>query len=75
MGHIDLHRRFLNALGKNYVPMACLAFGVFTHKFSSDYFVIKLEMGIIGTGLALVMTNSIIFILQIWYSSYMMPEI
>jgi Na+-driven multidrug efflux pump len=75
MGHIDLHRRFLNSLGKNYVPMACLAIGVFSHQYSSKYFVIDLDMGIQGTGMALVLTNTIIFSLQLFYSSFMMPEI
>jgi Na+-driven multidrug efflux pump len=75
MAHIDLHRRFLNALGKNYVPMACLAVGVFTHWYSSRYFVIDQDMGILGTGVALVLTNTIIFTLQILYSTFMLPDI
>lgn len=46
MSHIDLHRRFLNSLGKNYVPMICMAFGVYLHEYTSEYFVNTLDMGI-----------------------------
>lgn len=61
LAHIDLHRRFLNSLGKNYVPMLCLTIGVFLHIVFSYIFVIQNQMEIVGTGIALVLTNLIIF--------------
>lgn len=61
LAHIDLHRRFLNSLGKNYVPMLCLTVGVFLHIILSYIFVIRYQMEIVGTGIALVITNLIIF--------------
>lgn len=61
MAHTDLHRKFLNSLGKNNVPMVCLTLGTLTHFVWCQIFVINLQMGITGIGIALIITNTIIF--------------
>jgi Na+-driven multidrug efflux pump len=63
MAHIDLHKRFLNSLGKNNIPMICLTIGVISHFFLSLYFVIYQQKGIVGTGIAGVISNFITFVL------------
>lgn len=55
--------------------MLCLTFGTLTHFLWTNIFVVKLEMGITGTGIALIITNTIIFLSQILYSIYLIPEI
>lgn len=75
MAHTDLHRRFLNSLGKNNVPMLCLTFGTLTHFLWCNIFVTKLQLGITGIGISLIITNTIIFLSQLLYSIYLIPEI
>lgn len=75
LGHIDIHRRFLQSMGKNRMPMICLCIGVLVHLVLSYIFVIKMEMGIKGTGLAGVFMNLTIIILQFSWAHLMMPDI
>jgi len=55
--------------------MLCLTFGTLTHLLWTNIFVVKFQLGITGTGIALIITNTIIFVSQILYSIYWIPEI
>ena len=69
MGLVDLQSRFLNSLGKNYVPMICLSIGIVLHIISNYIFVLKMHLGLKGTGYAGVITNIFILSLQLWYTT------
>ncbi len=73
--HIDIHRRFLNSIGKNSVPLISLFIGMIFHLFFNWYFVLHLEMGIIGTGIAGVIMNVIVFIIQFTYANVYIKEL
>ena len=73
--HIDVHRRFLNSIGKNSVPLISLFIGMVFHLFFNWYFVLHLEMGIIGTGIAGVLMNIIVFIIQFSYANFYIKEL
>jgi Na+-driven multidrug efflux pump len=73
--HIDIHRRFLNSIGKNSVPLISLFIGMVFHLFFNWYFVLYLEMGIIGTGIAGVLMNLIVFIIQFTYANLFIKEL
>ena len=45
------------------------------HLFFNWYFVLRLEMGIIGTGIAGVLMNIIVFIIQFTYANYYIKEL
>jgi len=61
--HIDIHRRFLNSIGKNSIPMISLFIGIFFHFIFSKILVIDLKMGITGTGVAGIIMNLIVIII------------
>lgn len=42
LGYTDIHRRYLNSLGRNTVPLVALAVGTFSHYFVSKHFVITM---------------------------------
>ena len=52
LGYADMHRRFLNSIGKNTIPLFALVIGTAMHYFLSKYLVIDCKMGINGTGYA-----------------------
>ena len=45
------------------------------HLFFNWYFVLHLEMGIIGTGIAGVLMNIIVFIIQFSYANFYIKEL
>ena len=45
------------------------------HLFFNWYFVLRLEMGIIGTGIAGVLMNIVVFIIQFTYANYYIKEL
>lgn len=63
LGHIDIHRRYLQSMGKNRMPMVCLSIGLLIHLVLSYILVIKMEMGIRGTGLSGVVMNLSIIVM------------
>ena len=63
MGYTDVHRRYLNSIGRNTVPLVALAIGTLIHYFLSMYLVIQCRMGITGTGIAGVVLWSLILVL------------
>lgn len=75
LAHIDIHRRFLNCVGRKNVPLYSLLLGIVIHIILSYYFVIVLKLGITGTGLAGVIMNMVILIVQITYANMKIPEI
>jgi Na+-driven multidrug efflux pump len=75
MGHIDLNRRFLTCLGVTTMPFFCLLSGTIFHFIISWYFVIHLQLGIKGTGMAGVLMNLVVLMIQSSYTSFMLPEI
>lgn len=52
LGYADVHRRYLNTLGRNIVPLGAMIIGTIIHYFISVRFVIHWHMGIVGTGVA-----------------------
>lgn len=52
LGYADLHRRFLNTIGRNKVPLVAMIIGTVIHYFVSVHLVIHCQMGITGTGIA-----------------------
>ena len=75
LGYADMHRRFLNSIGRNTIPLIALVVGTCMHYFLSKYLVIDLELGITGTGLAGIALWSTILIVQLAYANYYVPEI
>ena len=73
LGHIDIHRRFLQSMGFNKMPMICLSIGVVIHYFLSYLFVLKWHMGIWGTGYAGVIMNICVIIMQFSWAHLKMP--
>ena len=61
--HIDIHRRFLNSIGKNSIPMISLFIGIFFHFIFSWIFVIYFKLGITGTGVAGILMNLVVIII------------
>ena len=59
--HVDIHRRFLNSIGKNSIPMISLFIDIFFHFIFSWFFVLYLKMGITGTGIAGILMNLVVF--------------
>lgn len=68
LGYADIHRRYLNSLGRNTVPLIALAIGTILHYFISKKLVVELELGITGTGYAGIMLWSTIMFVQLGYS-------
>jgi len=68
MGIFDCERRFLNALGKSNAAMIGQAIGSIVHPIWCYVFVIKMEYGVTGAGLASTISNLIICIVIISYS-------
>lgn len=66
---IDAQRRFLNMLGKNEVPMYCQFVGICVHLILCNVFVSYMEMGMLGVGLASIISNLVIFVSLLIYSS------
>ena len=58
----------MNNFGKNTVTFICTSIGVAFHVVWSYIFVIKLEFGIVGTGIANVITTSLTFLLLLMYT-------
>ena len=52
-----------------------LFIGMVFHLFFNWYFVLHLEMGIIGTGIAGVLMNIIVFIIQFSYANFYIKEL
>ena len=52
MGYADAHRRYLNTLGKSYIPLVVMVIGTVLHYYVSRYLVIDKKMGMKGTGIA-----------------------
>lgn len=52
LGYADVHRRYLNSLGRNMVPLGAMIVGTIIHYFVSVRFVIYWHWGIVGTGVA-----------------------
>ena len=69
LGYADIHRRYLNSLGRNTVPLIALAIGTFAHYFISKHLVITLQLGIKGTGYAGILLWSTILLVQVIYSA------
>lgn len=61
IGLSDCQRRLLNNFGKNNISFYAGFFAMVLHSFWSYVFVIKLDLEIVGTGLANVTTQGIIF--------------
>jgi multidrug resistance protein, MATE family len=62
-------QKFLNCLQKNNVPLIALLIGQVLHVFWSWVFVIKLQYGIVGTGIASIISNGTIFLICAVYAS------
>lgn len=69
LGYTDIHRRYLNSLGRNTVPLVALAVGTFSHYFVSKQFVITMQLGIQGTGYAGILLWSTILLVQVCYAA------
>lgn len=67
-GLADLQRRFLNGFGKNNIPFICTAIGVGFHSLWSEIFVLRLNYGIVGTGIANLITSSLTFTMLMVYT-------
>ena len=61
--------------GRSITIGICLVLGVIIHYFLSYLFLLKLRMGITGTGVAGLLMNMIILIIQFSYTYLMMPEV
>ena len=64
----DLQRRFLNSCGFTGVPLICQFISIALHAFWLFLFTRYNEFGIIGIGMAGVLTNSISTLLMVLYS-------
>lgn len=73
LGYTDIHRRYLNSLGRNTVPLVALAVGTFAHYFVSKHLVITCQLGIEGTGYAGILLWGMILLVQLGYA-VMVPE-
>lgn len=73
LGLIDLHRRFLNSVGHTRPPFICLLVGTILHYFLSKYLVIEKQMGIKGTGIAGLVMNIVVFLLQHLWAQFFIP--
>jgi len=62
MGLIDGQRRFLNMMNQTRTPMLAYYISIVFHIILSWVFVWKLDYGIVGTGIASTLTNSINYI-------------
>jgi MATE family multidrug resistance protein len=71
---IDNQRKFLNMVGKSYVPMVCQVTGTIVHPFLCYYFVMVKDMNVRGVGIASSITNSFIFVFLLAYT-YRIEEI
>lgn len=60
----DLQRKFLNQVGKQYIQMNSQFYGLLLHIALSYLFVIYLDLGVVGTALALFTSQSFIFVLN-----------
>lgn len=70
----DMQRKFLNSLKYNFIPLAAEVCGIIIHIAANYVFVIKYDMGIIGTAMANNLTMLIVFSINFCYSA-MIPEI
>ena len=68
IGLSDCQRRFLNNFGKNNISFYAGFSAMVLHSFWSYIFVIKLDLEIIGTGLANVTTQITIFMMLYWFT-------
>jgi len=69
MGLIDGQRRFLNMMNQTRTPMIAYYVSIAFHILLSYIFVWKLDYGILGTGIASTLTNSINYIFLLVLSS------
>lgn len=67
----DLQRKFLNSLGKNYVPMVAQVISILLHIFWSYVLVVKYDMAIMGTGLASTITTFTNLVIMMVYTLYL----
>jgi MATE family multidrug resistance protein len=68
LGLIDGQRRFLNMMGKNYVPLICQSCSVLLHIGLCYWFVYVCKLNIRGIGYASTITNCITYTLLCTYS-------
>ena len=61
-GLCDLEKRFLNAFGKNVIPMLAYTISVSLHPFWLYLIVVKYDMGLEGIGYAGIVTNLVTYI-------------
>lgn len=61
-------------IGKSYVPMVCLATGVFLHFFLCYYFVSVRHFGISGIGISGSVSNGLIYSFLLMYT-YSLSEL
>jgi multidrug resistance protein, MATE family len=59
----DLYRRFLTCQGKPNIPAACFAIGVIPHLVVSYLLIYRYRMDILGAGIAVVVSNAIIYLM------------
>ena len=61
----DIEKKFLNSLGKNVYPMISYSVSISLHPVWVYIFMVHLEMGILGMGIAGIITNGIAYFLMI----------
>ena len=66
MGLQDIQRRYLTQLEKSHVQMKIQVIGTSIHAISSYAFIFRYDLGVLGTGLAGVVSNSFILIGNLW---------
>ena len=69
-GLSDCQKRLLNNFGKTKISFYANLIAMITHYFWCSLFVIKLELGITGTGIANVITNTIFFATLYTFTHY-----
>ena len=69
-GLSDAQRKFLNMFEMSSVPLVCFVVGELIHVLLCAHFVWNMELSIIGVGYASSITNFIIYILLLIYTSY-----
>ena len=67
----DIQRKFLNSLGKNSVPMIAQAISSVLHLLWSYILVARMDMGVVGTSLASVITNGLALVIMLAYTSHL----
>ena len=70
----DIQRKFFYSLGKNFVPMTALVTSCIIHVIASYFLVVKMELGIVGTGISSSIAAGTALTIQLVYA-YFLPDI